>query len=104
AQVLTGDNILIGGFIITGTQQKKVIVRAIGPSIKSGGQPLPGTMQDPTLELHDKNTVIATNDNWKINDPNGQSQQAEIEATGIPPTDDRESAMLSGFDPGSYTV
>jgi len=104
AQVLTGDNVLIGGFIITGTQPKKIIVRAIGPSIKSGGQALPGTMQDPTLELHDANGVIATNDNWKINDQNQQSQQAEIEATGIPPTDDRESALVRTLNPGNYTV
>jgi PKD repeat protein len=104
AQVLTGDNVLIGGFIITGTQPKKVIVRAIGPSLKSNGQPIPGTMQDPTLELHGQNAVIATNDNWKINDQNQQSQQAEIEATGIPPTDDRESALVRTLTPGSYTV
>lgn len=104
AQVLNGDNVLIGGFIVTGTQEKKVIVRAIGPSIKSGGQPFPGTMQDPTLELHDDKTMIASNDNWKINDQNQQSQQAEIEATGIAPTDDRESALVRTLNPGNYTV
>jgi PKD repeat protein len=104
AQVLTGDNVLIGGFIVTGTQQKKVIVRAIAPSLKQNGQPFPGAMQDPTLELHDQNTVIATNDNWKVNDQNQQSQQAEIEATGIPPTDDRESALVKMLSPGNYTV
>jgi hypothetical protein len=104
AQVLTGDNVLIGGFIITGTQPKKVIVRAIGPSVKVNGQPVPGAMQDPTLELHDQNTVIATNDNWKIDDQTQQSQQAEIEATGIAPTDDRESALMRTLNAGSYTV
>jgi PKD repeat protein len=104
AQVLSGDNVLIGGFIVTGTQPKKVIVRAIGPSLKSNGQPLPGAMQDPTLELHDQNTVIATNDDWKNNDENHQSQQAEVEATGIPPTDDRESALVRTLNPGNYTV
>ena len=65
---------------------------------------MPGTMQDPTLELHDQNTLVAKNDNWKINDQNQQSQQAEIEATGIPPTDDRESALVRTLNPGSYTV
>jgi hypothetical protein len=104
AQVLTGDNVLIGGFIVTGTQPKKVIVRAIGPSLKANGQPFPGAMQDPTLELHDQSTLIATNDDWKNNDQNHQSQQAEIEATGIPPTDDRESALVRTLNPGNYTV
>jgi hypothetical protein len=104
AQVLTGDNVLIGGFIVTGTQPKKIIVRAIGPSLKSNGQPIPGAMQDPTLELHDANGGVTTNDNWKINDQNQQSQQAEIEATGIPPTDDRESALVRTLNPGNYTV
>ena len=104
AQVLTGDNVLIGGFIVTGIQPKKVIVRAIGPSLRANGQPVPGVMQDPTLELHDKNGVIATNDDWKNNDENHQSQQAEIEATGIPPTDDRESALVRTLNPGNYTV
>src|SRR5438874_13807792 len=61
-------------------------------------------MHDPTLELHDANGVIATNDDWKINDQNHQSQQAEIEATGIPPTDDRESALARTLNPGNYTV
>jgi PKD repeat protein len=104
AQVLTGDNVLIGGFIITGTQPKKVIVRAIGPSLKANGQSFPGAMQDPTLELHDQSTLIATNDNWKTNDQDHQSQQAEIEATGIPPKDDRESALVRTLNPGNYTV
>jgi hypothetical protein len=61
-------------------------------------------MQDPTLELRDQNTVIATNDNWKIDDQTSQSQQAIIEATGIPPADDRESALVRTLDPGNYTV
>jgi PKD repeat protein len=104
AQVLTGDNVVIGGIIITGAQPKKVIMRAIGPSIKAGGQPLPGAMQNPTLELHDRNTVIGTNDDWKVNDQNQQSQQAEVEATGLAPTDDRESALVKTLNPGSYTV
>ncbi|PYJ86683.1 MAG: hypothetical protein DME70_07730 [Verrucomicrobia bacterium] len=104
AQVLTGDNVLIGGFIVTGTQPKNVIVRAIGPSLKSGGQPVPGAMQDPTLELHNSNSVIATNDNWKIDDQTQQSQQAQIEATGVAPTDDRESALVRTLSPGNYTV
>jgi hypothetical protein len=104
AQVLTGDNVLIGGFIVTGTQQKKVVVRAIAPSLRKNGQPFPGAMQDPTIELHDQNGVIATNDNWKVNDQNQQSQEAEVRATGIPPTDDHESALVRMLSPGNYTV
>jgi hypothetical protein len=88
ARVQTGDNVLIGGFILSGNEAKKVIIRAIGPSL--GGFSIQGALQDPTLELHGKNGVlIASNDNWK------QTQQAAIQATGIPPSDDRESAIIA---------
>jgi hypothetical protein len=87
-RVLTADNVLIGGFIVTGTDAKKVIVRGIGPSLTSQG--VPGALQDPTLELHDgTGAIIASNDNWK------DTQQAEIQATGIPPTNDLESAIVA---------
>lgn len=89
-EVLTDDNVLIAGFIVTGNDTKKVILRAIGPSL-----PVTGPLADPTLELHDANGIIATNDNWKINDANGQSQEADITATGIPPSNDLESALLA---------
>jgi hypothetical protein len=83
--VETGDNVLIGGFIITGTQPKKVIVRAIGPSL-----PLVGALADPVLELRNSSGgLIASNDNWRSN------QEAEIIATGIPPTNDLESAIVA---------
>jgi hypothetical protein len=63
-----------------------------------------GALGDPTLELHDgSGTTIATNDNWKVR-PDGTSQQAEIEATTIPPTNDLESAILSTLAPGNYTA
>jgi hypothetical protein len=94
-RVETGDNVLIGGFIITGTQPKKVIVRAIGPSL-----PLSGSLADPFLELHDQGgATIASNDNWK-DAPNKQ----EIIDSTIPPTNDLESAILMDLDPGSYTA
>lgn len=102
--VQTGDNVLIGGFIVTGNQPRTVILRAIAPSIRLNGQPLPGAMQDPTLELHDQNSLIGSNDNWKINDQTQQSQQTQIENTGIAPTDDRESALVKILDPGQYTA
>ena len=93
-RVETGDNVLIGGLIITGTQPKKVIVRAIGPSL-----PLAGVLADPTLELHDgAGILIASNDNW-MDAPNKQ----EIIDSTIPPSNDLESAILTTLDPGLYT-
>ncbi|HEX7516146.1 MAG TPA: hypothetical protein VF345_02550 [Chthoniobacterales bacterium] len=84
-RVETGDNVLIGGFIITGTQPKKIIVRGIGPSL-----PLAGALADPVLELHGPGAFATiTNDNWRTD------QQAEIIATGIPPTNDFESAIVA---------
>jgi sugar lactone lactonase YvrE len=93
-----GDNVLIGGFIITGNAAKQVIVRAIAPSLKANGAPLPGALQDPTLELHYGDTVLGFNDNWR------DSQENEIIATGIPPTDERESAIIATLLPGNYTA
>lgn len=92
--VQTGDNVMIGGFIVLGTLEETVLIRAIGPSL-----PVSGSLADPTLELHDADgATIASNDNWR------DSQEAEIEATGIPPNDDAESAILSTLAPGSYTA
>jgi hypothetical protein len=101
-RVLTGDNVLIAGFIITGTDPKKVIIRGLGPSLGSVG--VQGALTDTTLELHQGNSTLATNDNWKINDQTGQSQQAEIEATTIPPKNDLESALVATLNPGAYTA
>ncbi|MFZ3376461.1 MAG: hypothetical protein WA183_12990, partial [Chthoniobacterales bacterium] len=95
--VQTGDNVGIGGFIINGTDPKKVILRAIGPSLTARG--VPGALRDPTLELHDHtNATIAFNDNWK------DSQQSAIQATGLAPSDDRESAIVQTLAPGAYTA
>ena len=99
-RVLTGNNVLIGGFIITGIEPKKVLIRGIGPSLSGVGV----TLSDPTLELHQGSTTLATNDNWKINDQTGQSQEADIRATTIPPTNDLESAILTTLSPGAYTA
>ena len=99
-RVLTGDQVLIAGFIITGTDPKKVIIRGMGPSLNGVGV----TLSDPTLELHQGNTTLATNDNWKINDQTGQSQEADIRATTIPPTNDLESAIVATLSPGAYTA
>jgi hypothetical protein len=92
----TGDNVLIGGFIVTGTTPKSVLLRAIGPSLADQG--LSGVLQDPVLELHQGNSLIVQNDNWK------STQKTAIEDTGIPPTDDRESAIVITLAPGEYTA
>ena len=95
-RVLTDDNVLIGGFIILGSAPKQVIVRGIGPSLSLAG--VSGVLADPVLELHEPGGAVVTNDNWK------DTQQAEIEATGIPPSDDLESAIVATLDPGAYTA
>ena len=103
--VQTGNNVMIGGFIVgpETAANTRVVIRGIGPSLSSSNVPNP--LQDPTLELHNGNgDKIATNDNWKIDDKTQQSQQAAIEATGLAPKDDRESAILIGLAPGTYTT
>ena len=87
---------MIGGFIITGNAPKQVIVRGIGPSLASSG--LTDVIDDPTLQLFGAGGQIAFNDDWK------DLQQADIEATTIPPTDDRESAIVATLDPAAYTA
>ncbi|MGH8094066.1 MAG: SGNH/GDSL hydrolase family protein [Chthoniobacterales bacterium] len=94
----TGDNVLIGGLIITGSEPKPVLVRGLGPSLAVNGTSLSNTLADPTLELYQGGTLIMSNDNWK------DSQESAIEATGIPPTNDLESAIVATLAPGTYTV
>jgi len=95
--VQTGDDVLIGGLIILGDADTDVLVRAIGPTLSDAG--VGNALEDPTLELHDQNgALITTNDNWK------DSQQTEIEATGLAPTNDNESAILMTLSPSSYTA
>jgi hypothetical protein len=101
-RVLTGDNVLIAGFIITGTDPKKVIIRGLGPSLGAVG--VQGALTDTTLELHQGSNTLATNDNWKIDDQTGQSQEATIRATTIPPNNDLESALVATLNPGAYTA
>ena len=94
--VQAGDNVAIAGFIVTGTSPKKVLVRGIGPSLASTD--VVGFLTDPTLELHAGSTMISSNDAWR------STQEVEIQATTIPPSDDRESAIVATLDPGSYTA
>jgi hypothetical protein len=93
----TAENVMISGFIITGTSPLPVLLRALGPSLTIAG--IRGALADPTLELHNASgAVIASNDNWK------DTQEAEIIATGLPPTNDLESAIVITLAPGAYTA
>ena len=95
-QVQTADNVVIAGFIVTGSGPKKVIMRGLGPSLAEAG--ISGVLPDPILELHQPDGSVITNDNWKA------TQMAEIEATGIAPGDDLESAIVITLMPGPYTA
>ena len=92
----TGDNVLIGGFIITGNAPKRVIVRGIGPSLPVE---IAGRLADPVLELHGPNgALITSNDSWK------GTQQIEIQNSGLAPSNDLESAIVATLAPGGYTA
>ncbi len=98
AQIGTGHNVLIAGFIIHGSASKQLVLRGIGPSLQVNGTPVPGAVQDPVLELYDKNqALIARNDNWAT-DPNASQAQA----AGLAPSEPREAART--LTPGLYTV
>jgi len=97
-QVGVGEDVLIGGFIIQGTQPKKLILRAIGPSLAALG--MPNALADPVLELHDSSgATIASNDDWSVG-----SQAGEVFASGLAPNDPQESAIVITLSPGSYTA
>lgn len=92
--VRTEPNVMIGGFIVLGQLPQRVIMRAIGPSL-----PVEGKLADPTLDLVDRDgNVVRSNNNWKDN------QQGEIEATGVPPQSDAESAIVETLQPAPYTA
>lgn len=91
------DDVLIGGFIVEGPVPKKMILRAIGPSLTGAG--VTGTMANPTLELHDSTGTIATNDDWQTG-----AQASEISASGLAPTNPLESAIVATLQPGNYTA
>jgi hypothetical protein len=99
AEVGTDDNVLIDGLILSSGSPKRVVCRALGPSLKVNGNPVPGALQNPTLDLHDGNgTLLRSNDNWG-DAPNA----AEILATGLAPPDPNESAILMTLGAGNYT-
>ena len=98
-RVETGANVGIGGFIITGNAPKPVLLRAIGPSLVGFGIPVGSVLADPVMELHGPGAFVTlTNNNWR------DTQEAEIKATGIPPTDNLEAAIVATLSPGAYTA
>ena len=104
--VQTGDDVMIGGFIVQGTEPKRVIVRAIGPELTQYG--VPNALNNPTLELHDSTgALIASNDNWQHTIIGGiitTNQVRDIIASGLAPADGRESAIIADLPAGNYTA
>jgi hypothetical protein len=101
----SAQSVLIGGFIIKGPAPKRVVVRAVGPSLNGI---VPGALQDPRLELHDgSGAIIANNDNWRSTQIGGaidSDQSIDLEGTGLAPNSDAESAMVVTLNPGAYTA
>jgi matrixin len=96
--VMTGDQVLIGGFIVGGSQTKDVVVRALGPSLAASG--VAGALSDPTVELRNASgSVIDSNDNWGTH-----PKAAQIQSEGLAPTQAAESALQVTLNPGSYTA
>jgi hypothetical protein len=104
--VQTGDNVMIGGFIVQGTGPKRVIIRAIGPELTQYG--ITNPLANPTLELHDgTGSLIATNDDWQttiLGGIIGSSQVSDIQNSGYAPTAASESAIIADLPPGNYTA
>src|SRR5436305_10181492 len=104
--VQTGDNVMIGGFIVQGAQPKRVIIRAIGPDLTQYG--VPSVLADPTLELHNgTGAMIASNDNWQHTIIGGiitGDQVQDIINSGHAPSDPAESAIIATLPPGNYTA
>jgi len=97
--VLTGNDVMIGGFVVTGSGSQTVLIRAIGPTLTQYG--VPGALADPqiTLVRISDNATIATNDNWQTA-PN----LAQLQATGLAPANALEPAILITLQPGPYTA
>ena len=96
--VETGNEVMIGGFILGNSDAPaRIVVRALGPSLSQAG--ISGVLPDPTLELRDSNgELVRSNNNWK------ETQQAEIQGTGIPPNNELEAAIVETLPPGPYTA
>jgi len=102
--IQTGDNVMIGGFIVGG-QSLKVIVIAVGPSLIPFG--INNALTNPRLELHDANGTLAANDNWQTTQLGGiiaSDQSAAIQNSGLAPSNPAESAIIATLAPGNYTA
>ncbi|HSP44985.1 MAG TPA: hypothetical protein VLO30_03250, partial [Chthoniobacterales bacterium] len=101
----TAQNVLIGGFIIQGQSPKRVVIRAVGPSLNGI---VSSALQDPKLELHDSaGALIGQNDNWHSTQIGGvvdAEQSIDLEGTGVAPSNDAESAIVATLNPGAYTA
>jgi len=108
AFVQTGDNVMIGGFIVQGTEPKRVIIRAIGPELGAPPFNVPNALANPTLELHDgTGALIGSNDNWQHTIIGGiitSDQRGDIRNSGYAPSDPRESAIIAELPAGNYTA
>jgi hypothetical protein len=106
--VQTGNNVMIGGFIVQGTGPKRVILRAIGPELSAPPFNIPNALANPRLELHDgSGALIARNDNWQTTMIGGiiaGSQVSAIQNSGHAPTQPSESAIIATLSPGNYTA
>jgi hypothetical protein len=104
--VQTGANVMIGGFIVRGTQAKRAIIRAMGPSLTQFG--VPNALANPTLELHDgTGALIASNDNWQQTIIGGiitADQVSDIQNSGYAPSHSSESAIIADLPAGNYTA
>jgi uncharacterized delta-60 repeat protein len=103
----TSDDVLIGGFFINGSSPKRLMIRAIGPSLATGSITVPRPLLDPTLELYDSRTLIARNNDWRVTQVGGViggDQREEIEQSTIAPLNAAESAIIATLDPGVYTA
>jgi bifunctional N-acetylglucosamine-1-phosphate-uridyltransferase/glucosamine-1-phosphate-acetyltransferase GlmU-like protein len=102
--IQTGDNVMIGGFIIVG-QSAKVLIRATGPSLIPFG--INNALTNPRLELHDANGTLAMNDDWQTTQLGGiitSDQSAAIQNSGLAPSNPAESAIIATLAPGAYTA
>jgi len=95
----TGDSVMIGGFIINGPDNDTVVLRAVGPSLTNPPFSIANALQNPTLSLFN-----AQGQKTKFNDDWRSDQQAEIIATGLQPSNDAESAIVTTLPPGNYTA
>ncbi|MBK7660154.1 MAG: hypothetical protein IPJ28_13880 [Betaproteobacteria bacterium] len=99
-QVLTGNDVMIGGFIIQGDSPQTVTVRARGPSLVPFG--ITNALMDPVLELFNGATPVASNDDWQAQTV--PADVAAIQASGFAPADTREAVIRITLPPGAYTA